>query len=109
MRSGNGAASSSDSVACGPRSALRCSVRERSAGPETHDRDVAIGLVLILGEARALACDPLPRGRAFLAAERLRRRGGFAALDLDLDPVGMGSEVVEPRWVPGRSVGRRDD
>lgn len=82
---------------------------ERSACREAHDRDLPVGLLLIARVPGLLAGDPLPRGRAFVACERLWRRTGLSSLDLDLDAVGMLGKVVEPRRVVGRPPARGHD
>lgn len=44
---------------------------DRSVCREAHDRDLPVGLFLIAREPGLLAGDPLPRGPAFVACERL--------------------------------------
>jgi len=51
----------------------------------------------------------LPGLRALRTVELLGDHRHLAALDLDLDLVGMGRNVVVPRRVPGRPVRRSDD
>src|SRR4051794_23236560 len=83
--------------------------RRGSARREPDHGDLAVRLGLVLGEVVLLAGDALPRRGALVAGQRPWRHRRLAAVELDLDLVGMRGDVVAPRGVLGRSAPRADD